>query len=264
MPSGTVGSTGMLVAGTLTAQSIDIQYSSNAAATSADLIKVCYSSSCGFSTNKLQQLNNRVLTIPSKPVSVSKTLISDVCGARVFRYTVYPVTGADGYLWIPPSTLGGISGVTVVGIDTANSSYIDLKFRSNLYSLYSASYLEVIKVRAFNTCGSSDYGSFMLRIEAKTGCPSSTTKNIEESNVKGNSTFYVFPNPTHDIFNINMSSYNKDKVLLNIKDASGRLLSTGYIDNNRPVSRGAELKAGIYFIEAIQGEIKKTIKIVKY
>ena len=52
MPTGTVGSTGVLVAGTLTSQSIDIRYSSNAAASSSDIIRVCYNSSCGLGTNR--------------------------------------------------------------------------------------------------------------------------------------------------------------------------------------------------------------------
>ena len=260
MPTGSVGATGMLVAGTLTSQSIDIQYSSNAAATSADIIKVCYSSSCGMGSNKSQQLTNSLKTIPDDPSGLSKTLISDVCGARVYRFTVTAVSGADGYSWLIPSSMGGVTGVTLVGGNLSNSNYIDLQFRFNGASLVT----DKVNVRAFNTCGNSLYTGFKMSIVAKSGCPSSTTKTSLESTDQKKLGLSIFPNPTHDLFKINVEGNKRDKVLLNINDASGRLLSSEYIDTYRPVSKGAELKAGIYLIEAIQGEIKKTIKLVKY
>ena len=260
MPTGTVGSTGVLVAGTLSSQTIDIMYSSNAAATSTDIIKVCYNSSCGLGSNKSQQLNNVAKTIPSAPVGISKTLISDVCGARVFRFTVTAVSSADGYSWLIPTTLGNITGVTIVGGDTANSSYVDLKFRSNLWSLST----EKIYVRCFNSCGYSFYTGFLLRIDAKTGCPSSTTKNNFTAFNDTNLDLDIFPNPTNDFFNIKLNGLKKDKVLLNIKDAGGRVLISSYINNGEIQPKGRELKSGLYFIEAIQGDTRKTIKLIKY
>jgi hypothetical protein len=260
MPTGTLGSTGVLVAGTLTSQSIDIRYSSNAAASSTDIIRVCYNSSCGLGTNKSQQLNNVAKTIPSAPSGVSKTLISDVCGARVFRFTVTAVSGADGYSWLIPTTLGNIPGVTIVGGDTTNSTYVDLKFRSNLWSLST----DKIRVRSFNTCGYSLYAGFLLRIDAKSGCPSSTTKNNITAFNETDLDLAIFPNPTSDFFNIKLNSFKNEKILLNIKDASGRVLSSTPINSNGSTPIGNELKSGLYFIEAIQGDKKKTIKLIKY
>jgi len=261
MPTGTLGSTGVLVAGTLTSQTIDIMYTSNAAATSSDIIKLCFNSTCGLGSTKSQQLSIAAKTVPTAPVGISKTLISDVCGARVFRFTVTSVSGADGYSWRIPTSLCYIPGVTIVGGDTANSTYVDLKFRSNLWSLST----DKIHVRAFNTCGYSLYAGFLLRIDAKSGCPSSSTKN---SNIVFNNTnldIDIFPNPTNDFFNIKLNTIKKENVLLNIKDASGRVLSSNLLSSNSQVSsRGRELKAGVYFVEAIQGDIRKTIKLIKY
>lgn len=261
MPTGTVGSTGVLVAGTLTSQSIDIRYSSNAAATSTEIIRVCYNSSCGLGTNRSQQLSNTAKTIPSAPAGVSKTLISDVCGARVFRYTVTAVTGADGYSWLIPTSLGNITGVTIVGGDTANSTFVDLKFRSNLWSLST----DKIRVRSFNTCGYSLYAGFLLRIDAKTGCPSSSTKNnvVKDLNQK-EFNLSAYPNPSNNEFNITVQSLSQYKKMnLTIRDVQGRLLRSFEIKNNELLQTGAELKAGIYFLEAFDGDIKKTIRLIK-
>jgi len=261
MPTGTLGSTGVLVAGTLTSQSIDIRYSSNAAASSTDIIRVCYNSSCGLGTNKSQQLNNTAKTIPPAPAGVSKTLISDVCGARVFRFTVTPVTGADGYSWLIPTSLGNITGVTIVGGDTANSTFVDLRFRSNLWSLST----DKIRVRSFNTCGYSLYAGFLLRIDAKTGCPSSSTKNnmISDLNQK-EFNLSAYPNPSSNEFNITLQSLSHYKKMnLNIRDVQGRLLKSVEMKNNDVLQTGAELKSGVYFLEAYDGEIKKTIRLIK-
>lgn len=260
MPTGNVGSTGVLVAGTLTSQTIDIKYTSNAAATSTDIIKVCFNSSCGLGTNKSQQLNNTLKTKPSAPVGVSKTQISDECGERVFKFTVTPVTGAEGYSWLIPTSLGNIPGVTIEDGDTANSNFVELKFRSNLWSLST----EKIYVRCFNTCGYSFYTGFLLRIDAKAGCPSSTTKNNFTAFNDTNLDLDIFPNPTNDFFNIKLNGLKKDKVLLNIKDAGGRVLISSYINNGEIQPKGRELKSGLYFIEAIQGDTRKTIKLIKY
>ncbi len=58
MPTGTVGSTGVLDSGSLSSRIIRIRYSSNSAAGTTDSIRVAYTSSCGNSLNKAVRLNN--------------------------------------------------------------------------------------------------------------------------------------------------------------------------------------------------------------
>ena len=260
MPTGTLGSTGVLVAGTLTAQSIDIKYSSNAASTSTDIIKVCYNSSCGLGTNKSQQLSNTAKTIPSVPTGVTRNLVSDVCGARVYRYTVVPVTGADGYAWLTPSTMGGVTGVTLVGGNLTNSNFVDLQFRYNGASLST----DKIYVRAFNTCGYSLYNGLLLQVYAKSSCPTSTSKSNTQQVDGVSLSLNIFPNPSKGLFTIKMLSAQSDKSLLNIKDVEGRILSSKIVDKGEAVTLGDELKAGVYFLEVIDGEKRKIERLIKY
>ena len=58
MPTGPVGSTGVLDSGSLTSRIIRIRYSSNSAAGSTDSIRVAYTSSCGNSSHKAIRLSN--------------------------------------------------------------------------------------------------------------------------------------------------------------------------------------------------------------
>lgn len=58
LPTGPVGSTGVLDSGSLSSRTIRIRYSSNAAATTQDSIRVAYTSSCGTSLFKAVKLNN--------------------------------------------------------------------------------------------------------------------------------------------------------------------------------------------------------------
>lgn len=58
LPTGPIGSTGVLDSGTVASRIIRIRYTSNAAATNLDSIKVAYTSSCGNSLNRSIKLTN--------------------------------------------------------------------------------------------------------------------------------------------------------------------------------------------------------------
>lgn len=73
MPTGAVGSSGVLDSGLLTGQRIRIIYSSNAAAGTGDSIRVRYNSGCGLSNPKAQRLSNLLKSCPgSQRLPVSK------------------------------------------------------------------------------------------------------------------------------------------------------------------------------------------------
>jgi cytochrome c peroxidase len=67
MPTGPVGTTGVLDSGSLASRIIRIKYSSNAAAGSLDSIRVAYTSTCGNSLNKAAKLSNTKRTGCPKP-----------------------------------------------------------------------------------------------------------------------------------------------------------------------------------------------------
>jgi uncharacterized delta-60 repeat protein len=102
--------------------------------------------------------NNR----PATPSSITQTLVSNLCGERVFRYTASTTIGALGYKWVIPQTINGVSGITLDSGDANSSKIIRLKYSSNLSSAITDS----IKVSAYNGCGTSLVRSVKLNVTA--------------------------------------------------------------------------------------------------
>lgn len=116
--------------------------------TATDLLSAAGSKiSQGFQQPKYSNCN----TVPGMPASITQTLVSNICGARVYRFTAATTTNATGYSWTLPTSVGGISGVTVDSGNILSSKVIKLKFVSNLSSVAGDS----IWVRAFSACGYS-------------------------------------------------------------------------------------------------------------
>ncbi|MBK5285980.1 MAG: T9SS type A sorting domain-containing protein, partial [Bacteroidia bacterium] len=76
--------------------------------------------------------------------------------------------------------------------------------------------------------------------------------------------FYVFPhpNPYSNGFNLQILTSEIAFVFVNIHDMLGRIVET-YSDVSEQSVLGVNLKAGIYFVEVIQGDNFKMIQIVK-
>lgn len=119
---------------------------------------------------------------PASP-SITQSLVSNTCGARVYRYTASSVTNTAGYSWILPGSVGGVSGVT---IDSGNINYsriIKLKYVSNEAAIAG----DTIRVRAFSGCGQSALRAAKL-INTKLSvpaAPASITITPMQTNVCG-------------------------------------------------------------------------------
>ena len=95
-----------------------------------------------------------VLTVsggtPAQPAAtaVTQTLVSNVCGARVYRYEVAAIANASGYAW---SFTGlGTTGVVITG-DASSSRIIEVRYASNA----AAGTGDSVRVRAYSGCGTS-------------------------------------------------------------------------------------------------------------
>ncbi len=121
---------------------------------------------------------------PTAPTAVTQRLIDTTCGARVYRYTSGLVTNANAYAWMIPTSLGGISGVTVDSGNINSSSTIRLKYVSNT----AASATDSIKVRAYSGCGTSVFKAFKLTngVLNPPAAPASITITPISTNICGN------------------------------------------------------------------------------
>ena len=87
---------------------------------------------------------------PAQPAAtaVTQTLVSNVCGARVYRYAVASIANASGYAW---SFTGlGTTGVVDSG-DATSSRVIVVRYTSNA----AAGTGDSVRVRAYSGCGTS-------------------------------------------------------------------------------------------------------------
>ncbi len=266
--TGTLGNNAFIDSGDVNSQVITVTFTSNAGAGTGDSVRVSYTSSCGNSLKKTAKLSNALLAAPI-PASITMALVSDVCGARVYRYTAPATTSASatapattGWLWTLPAGPVGSTGTLDSG--NVNSHVIKVRYTSNAV----AGAGDTIKVAYTSACGTGANKAAKLSNVAKTGCPIITnnipvskapvTTPAESMSVK------VFPNPTTSNFNLQVLTAGKEEVTARVLDIQGRFIQSVKVAPNQTLSLGSALKAGAYFIEVRQGKDVKTTRVMKY
>ena len=135
-----------------------VTYSSNAAATINDSVKLYYTSDCGNGLTKGQKLSNTVLSTPAAPASITITpIVTNICGARRYRYAapLLPAQTATAsfdtcYVWSCVGTLGSNS---TIDSGTVNSRIITVTYSSNA----AAQAGDSIEVYYTSSCGNTPY-----------------------------------------------------------------------------------------------------------
>ena len=187
----------------------------------------------------------------SAPTSITSALVSDVCGARIYRYSAATVSGASSYNWTLP--LG------VASLDSGSSGNV---IRLMFTSAQASAITDSIKVRAVNACASGPSRSLKLSLIQCTplvGKMSNVTNSIKQG-----MQISVFPNPTKDNFNVKVISADNRDVLIRVIDVQGRILTSLKSKPNQQFNLGAELKSGYYIIEYNQDNNINTYKVLKY
>ncbi len=158
--------------GTVNSRIIRIKYSSNAAASTTDSVRVLYTSGCGNTANKSLKLTHTLIGPPLAPASVTSTaIVTNVCGGRVYRYTAPTLpaatttaVAATGYVWsfTGPLHYNAATGAANFVIDsgTINSRIIRIKYLTNV----AASTTDSARVCYTSSCGNSPNKSLKLTI----------------------------------------------------------------------------------------------------
>jgi hypothetical protein len=116
-----------------------------------------------------------------------------------------------------------------------------------------------------NNCSMSSVRTVQVKLPP---CPSGfagipITKNTGDAEEKG-MMVKVSPNPTTSNFNLQVIAAGSESVKVRILDAQGRMVKQVIVAPYQTVQLGAELKSGVYLIEARQGQEVKTERVVKY
>jgi uncharacterized 2Fe-2S/4Fe-4S cluster protein (DUF4445 family) len=74
----------------------------------------------------------------------------------------------------------------------------------------------------------------------------------------------VYPNPTTNAFQMFVKTPNASKISMRILDVQGRLIKTNSFNSDETIAFGNDLKSGVYMVEIREGNVVKTVRVVKY
>jgi hypothetical protein len=159
---------------------------------------------------------------------------------------------ATSYVWTLPN---GATG-------TSDTRTIDVNFAA----VATTSTTKVtVKVKAFNGCVYSAEKSIILSFDGITLCPDVRMA----SNLVSLDASQIYPNPTSDNFNINLTSSINSEVLVTIYSMNGSVVKTNKIELNQGLNTINEditsLGSGIYFVRLVNESNNETIvrKLIK-
>jgi len=213
---------------------------SNYSATIAGAYTCTESNTCGSSTsNSITIIQGP--SVPSRPGNI--TGVNNPCaGANGIIYSISAVSGATSYQWVVPALTTIASG--------QGTTSITVNFAANFSS-------GNIGVSAVNICGTSARKD--KSIAARRNC----TPRLKEGS-DPDFDVDVFPNPTHEHFTIKISSPDKNSCLLILTDLLGREVERREnISSDESFEFGYHLTNGIYFVEVIQGDSRKVLRLIK-
>ena len=268
---GTLGASFVVDSGSLSTSVVTGYFTSTAARAAGDSVKVRYASTCGFGAYKSAALTNVTTSsaVPAAPATLTATLVSDVCGARVYRYTAPALpagsataAAATGYNWtLPIGSAVALSATLDSGVLSGTGARnIRLKFTNNGAAVVGDS----VRVRYTTACGVGPNKALKLTNVAKVCLLGALVY------AKGAAFFKdeVYPNPNNGSFVLHFETADLGQqfAVVDIKDIAGKSIDqitvkviNGKID---ALYNNGKLKTGIYFIglkNQINADYKKII-----
>jgi hypothetical protein len=239
-----------------------MKYTLNSASATGDSARVAYTNGCGTSPRIASKLTQLVLSAPSvAPVAPTITLVSTTNCKRVYRYsTTSTLTGtATAYLW---SFVGSLGSTATLDSGTVTSRVVRMAFTNT-----SAATTDSARVVFTSGCGNSPVAKTKLTNTLLNCTPviiiPSQSNKVSANVTEAKFDVKVFPNPTKGVFNIQLQAAGKESVLIRVVDSQGKLVEMLNVNSNANIMIGRKLVPGLYFLEVIQGNNKKSIKLLK-
>jgi len=255
----TGGQNFVIDSGTINSRIIRIRYLTNVAASTTDSARVCYTSSCGNSPNKSLKLTLTVLNAPAAPATLTISQVSNLCGARVYRYATSSLVtatttagAASGWQW---SFVGTLGGNAIVDSGTLTSQIVRMKFSSNA----AAGTGDSARVAYTSGCGTGARKTAKLTNLALL-CLGRIIDNNATSQLQS---IEIYPNPTSSDFMVRTNSAINQNTKYRLLDVKGNVILSGQLSPRSSQRMGEQLKPGIYFIELLNGNERKVQKIIK-
>ena len=226
---------------------------------SSGTIYVNAANTCGFGSPKTMLIS---ISKVSSYFQIFDTTLS-TCPMRIIEYSVTSFPSyADSIIWTVPSVARIISGQGTTTIRVEYPSNVNL---SSLVSATSMNNCSVGSTRYFRVSFNavSCPGTIPPVVPTAKDIPYSSSefkemKSLSDLNVK------IYPNPSSDNFNINVTSSIAEKISVIIYNLQGKEIKRILVSAGGELNKiGAELKSGVYFIRFIQKGMSKTEKVIK-
>ena len=173
------------------------------------------------------------------------------CAVQTIAVPAVPF--ATSYVWTLPNGATGTSDLRTIDVDFA------------AVATPTSTTKVTVKVKAFNGCVYSAEKSILLTFDGITLCPdvrmASDLVSLDASQ--------IYPNPTSDNFNIDLTSSISSEVLVTIYSMNGSVVKTNKIELNQGLNTINEditsLGSGIYFVRLVNESNNETIvrKLIK-
>ena len=130
--------------------------------------------------------------------------------------------------------------------------------------------LGYVIARGVNNCGISLPSSIFESLDPCPAGPTAPLKVTESKVTEDPLSVKVFPNPTTDIFNVQVKPVSvggiisKEAIRVRVTDAQGRTLKEMRVSADQTIKLGSDLRPGAYMIEVTQGDKVRTQRVVKY
>jgi hypothetical protein len=267
-PIGSVGATGSLDSGTITGRIIRIRYTSNNLASAGDTVKVAYTSTCGVGLPKATKLTNTATIAPAAPTTITMQLVSDICGARVYRYIAPNLTAAtatavapNGWQW---TWVGLLASTAVIDSGTISSQKIKLRFAYNT----AAAIGDSMKIRFTTPCTApSIYKavkfSNLLNASCRSALIAKLITPITTADTYRKLDATISPNPSTDWFQVSVQTISQEPITIRVIDMQGKVLKQMVYKTGKEFKIKASWIPGIYLLEVMQSKqiiLKKLIK----
>ncbi|MEO6668368.1 MAG: HYR domain-containing protein [Ferruginibacter sp.] len=219
-------------------------------------IAVTATNGCGTSVARSLAINK---LNPATP-GIIDVIQTQTCPGRAYSYTLASMpANATSVQWTVPATAISFTGQ---GTSSIVVMYPDVAVQG------------AITATAINNCGTSTVRSTAVKLPS---CPPPAfTRNGNESSqnayvimqkeeiISKELQVKVMPNPTEYDFNLIVSSESKASIEIQVMDISGRLIERKHaVEIGKTVNIGNNYLPGIYLAQFIQGNKRKTIKLIK-
>lgn len=211
----------------------------------------------------------------SSPITI-KYKTKDGTATSVGKYRDYKKT--NGKVTIPAGSLNATIAVPIIKSKGIRNKYFYLHIHllgdSNTVKLIkSTSMVTIIDNKDKNQSMMSSSASSVMtgdttyinaaESKARIEKDATLTNTFAKEPAKPGLSLKASPNPTANTFNVKVESNSNMSISIRVFDITGKVIQTIKMPGNNSLYIGNKYLAGIYFIEAIQGKERKTLKLIK-